>query len=82
MQSRSITYHVHLHHCIGVLPPGVEGNRERESRLAAQPQLSTNTHWHTHALEVTDSSPGMKEPNALNEEPWLGKLCIQGTRPP
>lgn len=65
MQSGSITYHVHLHHCIGVLPPGVEGNRERESRLAAQPWLSTNTPRHMHALEVMDRSPKMKEADTL-----------------
>lgn len=35
-RSSSITYHVHLHHRLGVLPPGEEGKRERESRLAAQ----------------------------------------------
>jgi len=67
MQSRSVTYHVHLHHCIGVLPRGVERNRERESRLAAQPRMGTNTHWHAHTLKVTDSSSGMKELNASDE---------------
>lgn len=55
MMSSAITYHIHLHHRIRVLPPRVEENREEEQvNGATSPEFAyTQAHmcmasWKSH----------------------------------